>query len=200
MIVGILALQGGIEEHIKALETLGVQTRKVRVPQDMDGLEGIVIPGGESTVLDKLARAFDVAEPLANLIRNGLPVFATCAGLIYVAKHLDNPARGQQTLELLDVVVRRNAFGTQRESFDTTVDVSFDGATFPGVQASFIRAPIVTAFGPTVEAIAALNGGEVVGVRQGNIIALSFHPEETGDYRIHQAWLDLVRKHAELAI
>lgn len=200
MIVGILALQGGIEEHIKALETLGVQTRKVRVPQDMDGLEGIVIPGGESTVLDKMARAFDVAEPLANLIRNGLPVFATCAGLIYVAKHLDNPARGQQTLELLDVVVRRNAFGTQRESFDTTVDVSFDGATFPGVQASFIRAPIVTAFGPTVEAIAALNGGEVVGVRQGNVIALSFHPEETGDYRIHQAWLDLVRKHAELAI
>ena len=98
------------------------------------------------------------------------------------------------------MVVRRNAFGAQRESFDTAVDVSFDGATFSDVQASFIRAPIVTAFGPTVEAIAVLNSGEVVGVRQGNIIALSFHPEETGDYRIHQAWLDLVRKRIELAI
>ncbi|HJE11133.1 MAG TPA: pyridoxal 5'-phosphate synthase glutaminase subunit PdxT [Corynebacterium glutamicum] len=200
MIVGVLALQGGVEEHLTALEALGATTRKVRVPKDLDGLEGIVIPGGESTVLDKLARTFDVAEPLAVLISNGLPVFATCAGLIYLAKHLDNPARGQQTLEALDVVVRRNAFGTQRESFDTTVDVSFDSAAFPGVQASFIRAPIVTELGSTTEAIAVLNGGEVVGVRQGNIIALSFHPEETGDYRIHQAWLDLVGKRTELAI
>lgn len=200
MIVGVLALQGGVEEHLVAVESLGVQTRKVRVPKDLNGLDGIVIPGGESTMLDKLARAFDVAEPLAALISNGLPVFATCAGLIYVAKHLDNPARGQQTLGVVDVVVRRNAFGAQRESFDTTVDVSFDGAAFLDVQASFIRAPIVTGFDPTVETIAVLNSGEVVGVRQGDIIALSFHPEETGDYRIHQAWLDLVRKRTELAI
>ncbi|BAU95175.1 glutamine amidotransferase subunit PdxT [Corynebacterium suranareeae] len=199
MIVGVLALQGGIEEHVKALEALGVQTRKVRVPKDLDGLDGIVIPGGESTVMDKLARTFCVAEPLAALIREGLPVFATCAGLIYLAQKLENPARGQQTLGVLDVVVRRNAFGTQRESFDTTVDVAWDGASFEGVQASFIRAPIVTECG-AVQAIGVLKTGEVVGVRQGNIVALSFHPEETGDYRIHQAWLDLIGKQAELAI
>ncbi|WP_074025579.1 pyridoxal 5'-phosphate synthase glutaminase subunit PdxT [Corynebacterium crudilactis] len=198
--IGVLALQGGVDEHLIALETLGAQARKVRVPRDLEGLDGIVIPGGESTVLDKLARAFNLAEPLAALIREGLPILATCAGLIYLAKHVDNPARGQCTLETLDATVRRNAFGTQRASFDTTVDVGWGSAVFTGVQASFIRAPIVTEVGSAVQAIAVLKSGEVVGVRQDNIIALSFHPEETGDYRIHQAWLNLIKNHAEQVI
>ncbi|ANE05261.1 glutamine amidotransferase subunit PdxT [Corynebacterium crudilactis] len=189
-----------MDEHLIALETLGAQARKVRVPRDLEGLDGIVIPGGESTVLDKLARAFNLAEPLAALIREGLPILATCAGLIYLAKHVDNPARGQCTLETLDATVRRNAFGTQRASFDTTVDVGWGSAVFTGVQASFIRAPIVTEVGSAVQAIAVLKSGEVVGVRQDNIIALSFHPEETGDYRIHQAWLNLIKNHAEQVI
>ncbi|ALC05250.1 Glutamine amidotransferase subunit PdxT [Corynebacterium deserti GIMN1.010] len=200
MIIGVLSLQGGVDEHIAALEACDASTRKVRLPRDLEGIDGIVIPGGESTVIDKLARAFDVAKPLAALIDAGLPALATCAGLIYVAKHVDNPAPGQQTLGVVDAGVRRNAFGSQRESFDTTVDVAWHGASMEGVKASFIRAPIVTEFGVGVEAIAVLKSGEVVGMRQGNIVALSFHPEETGDFRIHNAWLELVREHAELGI
>lgn len=112
--VGVLALQGGVEEHLRILDELGVATRRVRVPRDLDGLDGLVIPGGESSVIDKLARSFDLAEPLRDAAAAGLPVLATCAGLIYCARELDNPAPGQQTLGLLDVTVRRNAFGNQR--------------------------------------------------------------------------------------
>lgn len=186
--VGVLALQGGVEEHLRILDELGVATRRVRLPQDLDGLDGIILPGGESSAIDKLARSCGVAEPLR---QTELPVLATCAGLIYSARELENPAPGQQTLALIDVTVRRNAFGNQRFSEERTVPVAIGMETFE-VEASFIRAPIVTRVGEGVEVIATVPrevGEAVVGVRQGAVTALSFHPEENGDSRLHAAWL-----------
>ena len=191
--VGVLALQGGVEEHLRILDELGVATSRVRVPRDLEGLDGLVIPGGESSVIDKLARSFDLAEPLRDAAAAGLPVLATCAGLIYCARELDNPAPGQQTLGLLDVTVRRNAFGNQRFSAERTVDVVVAKDQSLPIEASFIRAPLVTRVGEGVEVIATVpgeNGDAVVGVRQGRVTALSFHPEENGDARVHAAWLD----------
>ena len=190
--VGVLALQGGVEEHLRILDELGVATRRVRVPRDLEGLDGLVIPGGESSVIDKLARSFDLAEPLRDAAAAGLPVLATCAGLIYCARQIDNPAPGQQTLGLLDVTVRRNAFGNQRFSEERTVPVAMGEDTLD-IEASFIRAPIVTRVGEGVEVIATVpreSGDAVVGVCQGRVTALSFHPEENGDARVHAAWLD----------
>lgn len=186
--VGVLALQGGVEEHLRILDELGVATRRVRLPQDLDGLDGIILPGGESSAIDKLARSCGVAEPLR---QTEVPVLATCAGLIYSARELENPAPGQQTLALIDVTVRRNAFGNQRFSEERTVPVAIGMETFE-VEASFIRAPIVTRVGEGVEVIATVpreDGEAVVGVRQGAVTALSFHPEENGDSRLHAAWL-----------
>ena len=186
--IGVLALQGGVEEHLRILDELGVATRRVRLPQDLDGLDGLILPGGESSAIDKLARSFGVAEPLR---QTELPVLATCAGLIYSARELENPAPGQQTLALIDVTVRRNAFGNQRFSEERTVPVTLGGQTLD-VEASFIRAPIVTRVGEGVEVIATVpreDGEAVVGVQQGNVTALSFHPEENGDSRLHSAWL-----------
>ena len=200
MLIGVLALQGGVEEHIEVLESLGAATRRVRQVADLEGLDGLVLPGGESTVIDRLARSFGLDEPLRAAIDAGLPVLATCAGLIYLARELENPAAGQQTLGALDVTVRRNAFGNQRFSAERVVPVILDdgeagvGDEVVDVDASFIRAPIVTRTGPGVEAIATVSGnageGEfIVGVRSGAITALSFHPEENGDARVHAAWL-----------
>ena len=200
MLIGVLALQGGVEEHIEVLESLGAATRRVRQVADIEGLDGLVLPGGESTVIDRLARSFGLDEPLRAAIDASLPVLATCAGLIYLACELENPAAGQQTLGALDVTVRRNAFGNQRFSAERVVPVILDdgeagvGDEVVDVDASFIRAPIVTRTGPGVEAIATVSGnageGEfIVGVRSGAITALSFHPEENGDARVHAAWL-----------
>lgn len=183
MRVGILALQGGIEEHERALATLHIETHRVRLPRDLLGLDGLVIPGGESTVIDKLARSFELAQPLQESITQGLPTFATCAGLIYCAKEITNPAPGQQTLGVLDVKVQRNAFGSQRYSFDTTVEI--DGRSFP---VSFIRAPEVVATGPGVEVLAKVDG-RIVAVRQGHITAVSFHPEEHRDAQWYEQWV-----------
>lgn len=220
-LVGVLALQGGVEEHIAVLESLGAATRRVRLQQDLDGLDGIILPGGESSTIDKLARSFGVAEPLRRAVDGGLPVLATCAGLIYSARELENPAPGQQTLGLIDVTVRRNAFGNQRFSEERTVPVAMEGQKSGeplAIEASFIRAPIVTRAGEGVEVIATVPlpapdievSGEgsgagartrpaagrevIVGVRQGCVTALSFHPEENGDSCLHAAWLaSLVR-------
>ena len=180
-----------MEEHLAVLESLGAETRRVRLPQDLDGLDGIILPGGESSTIDKLARSCGVAEPLRRAVEGGLPVLATCAGLIYSARDLENPAPGQQTLGLIDVTVRRNAFGNQRFSEERTVPVTLGSETL-NIEASFIRAPIVTRVGEGVEAIATVpreDGEAVVGVRQGTVTALSFHPEENGDSRLHAAWL-----------
>ncbi len=187
MRVGVLALQGGVAEHVEALHRLGVETAGVRRPEDLDGLDAIVLPGGESTVFDKLARSFGLAGPLRRAIAEGLPTLATCAGLIYLAARILDAAPGQQTLGLLDVTVVRNAFGSQLDSFETRLAV--DGVADP-VPATFIRAPVVTGLGPGVRAVCRLDDGRIVGVRQAAITGYAFHPEETGDARLHQAWLD----------
>ncbi|MFP7366331.1 pyridoxal 5'-phosphate synthase glutaminase subunit PdxT [Corynebacterium callunae] len=194
MIIGVLALQGGVDEHLQMLEELGVSGRKVRLARDLEGIDGIILPGGESSVMDKLARALDLAEPLRQRIAAGLPVLATCAGLIYTAKTVDNPAPGQQTLGVLDITVHRNAFGSQKDSFDTALDVTLPTGVLEKVQASFIRAPEVISCGEGVTPIARLNNGAVVGAMQGNVLALSFHPEESGDSRVHQAWINTLEK------
>ena len=185
MVIGVLALQGGVEEHEAILSSLGAQVRRVRLPRDLDGLDGIVFPGGESSTIDRLARAFDLAAPLRDAVCSGLPVLATCAGLIYSARELENPAAGQQTLGILDVTVKRNAFGNQRFSEERTVTV--DGSP---VEASFIRAPVVTRVGAGVEVIATIAGDVIVGVLQGHLTALSFHQEENGETHIHETWLN----------
>lgn len=192
-LIGVVALQGGFAEHIEVLESLGATTRRVRREADLDGLDGIVLPGGESTVIDKLMRSFGLADPLREAITVGLPVLATCAGLVVLAAEVEDAATGQQTLGRLDATVRRNAFGSQLDSFEGHLDINGVGE---GIPATFIRAPIVTRSGPEVEVISTLPddageaGGAIVGVRQGNILALSFHPEETTDDRVHRRWLD----------
>ena len=192
-LIGVVALQGGFAEHIEVLESLGATPRRVRREADLDGLDGIVLPGGESTVIDKLMRSFGLADPLREAITGGLPVLATCAGLVVLAAEVEDAATGQQTLGRLDVTVRRNAFGSQLDSFEGHLDINGVGE---GIPATFIRAPIVTRSGPEVEVISTLPddageaGGAIVGVRQGNILALSFHPEETTDDRVHRRWLD----------
>lgn len=191
-LIGVVAIQGGFAEHIGLLESLGASPRRVRRGADLDGLDGIVLPGGESTVIDKLMRSFGLAEPLRDAVSGGLPVLATCAGLVVLATDLEDAAKGQQTLGLLDVTVRRNAFGSQLDSFEGTLDVDGVGE---GIPATFIRAPVVTRVGPDVEVISRLpdeaghTSGAIVGVRQRNILALSFHPEETDDDRVHRRWL-----------
>jgi len=176
-----------VAEHAAMLASLGAVTSRVRLPRDLDGLDAIVLPGGESTVFDKLARTFGLAEPLRELIMDGLPTLATCAGLIYLAANVADAAPDQQTLGVLDVTVRRNAFGSQLDSFETMIDVSGIDAPVP---ATFIRAPVITDVGPSAEVISTLADGRVVGVQQGLITAYSFHPEQTTDTRVHQHWLD----------
>ncbi|GAA2524896.1 pyridoxal 5'-phosphate synthase glutaminase subunit PdxT [Microbacterium mitrae] len=188
MIVGVLALQGGVSEHIAMLESLGVTARPVRRPDDLVGLDGLVLPGGESGVIDRLTRLFGLRAPLQEAIASGLPVLGTCAGLILLADRILGAAPGQQTLGGLDVTVQRNAFGSQRDSFDTVVDVAGVGA----IEASFIRAPIVTAVGTNAQVIAQLPDGRIVGVRQGNLIGVSFHPEVSGDSRLHSAFVQSI--------
>ncbi|MGK2308740.1 pyridoxal 5'-phosphate synthase glutaminase subunit PdxT [Cutibacterium sp. V947] len=192
-LIGVVALQGGFAEHVEVLESLGATTRRVRREADLDGLDGIVLPGGESTVIDRLMRSFGLADPLREAIAGSLPVLATCAGLVVLAKELEDAATYQQTLGLLDVTVRRNAFGSQLDSFEGHLDIDGVGKAIP---ATFIRAPIVTRIGPGVDVISRLPdeageaSGAIVGVRQGAILALSFHPEETTDDRVHRMWLD----------
>ncbi len=183
--VGVLALQGGVREHAAVLERLGAGVVAVRRPADLNAIDALVIPGGESSVIDRLTRLVDLAEPLRERIGAGLPVLGTCAGLIMLADRIENPAPGQRSLGGLNVTVRRNAFGGQQESFDTAVTVTgVDGA----VDASFIRAPIVVERGAGVEVIARV-GDAVVGVRQGALWGVSFHPEVAGDTRVHAAFL-----------
>ncbi len=188
MIVGVLALQGGVSEHIAMLEHLAVPSRAVRRVEDLDGIDGLILPGGESGVIDRLTRLFGLREPLRAAIGAGLPVLGTCAGLIMLADRITGAAPGQQTLGGLDVTVERNAFGSQRDSFDTTVDVAGIGA----IDASFIRAPIVTKVGEGVDVIATLPDGRIVGVHDGHRIGVSFHPEVSGDPRLHEAFVRLI--------
>ncbi|GAA4520177.1 pyridoxal 5'-phosphate synthase glutaminase subunit PdxT [Brachybacterium paraconglomeratum] len=181
--IGILALQGDVREHERALETLGAMAVRVRRVADLVGLDALVLPGGESSVIDKLSRAFGLREPLRAAIAAGLPVYGTCAGMILLAEELEDAIAGQQTFGGLDITVRRNAFGRQQESFEATLHLPVLGEE--PVAATFIRAPEVVRTGPGVEVLARLADGRTVAVRQGNLLATAFHPEVSGELRFH---------------
>ena len=190
-IVGVLALQGDFREHIAVLQSLGADARAIRRPEELARVAGLVIPGGESSVMDKLSRMFGLAEPLKSAIRSGLPVYGTCAGLITLADRVLDAIAGQQSLGGLDISVRRNAFGSQRDSFETDLAIPILGEL--PMHAVFIRAPVVEQMGEGVVALATLGDGRVVAVKQGNLLGTSFHPEMTGDTRFHELFLNTVR-------
>jgi len=193
--VGVLALQGDVAEHLRALTAAGAQPAAVRRPEELDRVEGMVIPGGESTTIWKLIEEFGLAEPLRKRIADGMPAFGSCAGMIMLADRLPDPASGQQTLGGIDMTVRRNAFGCQVDSFETDLDVA--GLSGPPYRAVFIRAPWVEDVGPGVEILATEPGtSRIVAVRQGRALATSFHPELTPDWRIHQMFVDMMRERA----
>jgi pyridoxal 5'-phosphate synthase pdxT subunit len=195
-IVGVLALQGDVREHLRALKACGADVRPVRRPADLDGLDGIVLPGGESTTIDKLSRIFGLREPLITALHHGLPAYGSCAGMILLAKNVLDGTKDQQTLGTLDITVRRNAFGRQVESFETDVDL--DGIDGGPVHAVFIRAPWVESIDDGVEILGAvvppgLDEPKIIAVRHESVLATSFHPEVTDDLRIHRYFIDLVR-------
>jgi 5'-phosphate synthase pdxT subunit len=183
--VGVLALQGDFREHAGVLRAIGADVREVRLPEDLAGLDAIVMPGGESTTIGKLAVRFGLLDPLRGLVQSGLPAYGTCAGLIFASMAITSGE--QPLLGVLDVVVERNAFGRQNDSFEADLDIVGLEKPFHGV---FIRAPWVAKVGTAVEVLATVDGHPVM-VRQGNILGTSFHPELTADHRIHRMLLDL---------
>lgn len=189
--VGILALQGGVREHANTCESLGAQVTLVRRPAELAEVEALVLPGGESSMIDKLSRAFDLQKPIQAAIAAGLPVYGTCAGLILLADRICDGIEGQQTFGGLDVTVRRNAFGSQIDSFESDLHAPDLGEE--PVRAVFIRAPIVAEVGPAARSLATLPGGEVVAVELGNLLGTSFHPELIGETRFHARLMDKAR-------
>ncbi|KQY64212.1 MULTISPECIES: pyridoxal 5'-phosphate synthase glutaminase subunit PdxT [unclassified Nocardioides] len=191
--IGVFALQGDVREHLRILSDLGAEAIAVRRPVELDRCDGFVIPGGESTTMYKLARTFDLFEPLQERIRGGMPTFGTCAGMIMLADRVEGGTADQETLGGLDITVRRNAFGRQVDSFEGQLE--FDGFA-DKVHAVFIRAPWVEQVGEDVEVLARVEGGEaagrIVAVRERNVMATSFHPEVGKDDRIHRYFVDLV--------
>ena len=193
----MLALQGDVREHLAMLRGLGSDAVPVRRPSELVDVDGLVLPGGESTTMSKLARTFDLLDPLRQAAKDGLPMFGTCAGMILLADRIEGGVRDQETIGGLDVVVRRNAFGRQVDSFEADLAVSDLEAPF---HAMFIRAPWVDEVGPEVDVVATVATGpatgRIVAVRQGHLLATSFHPEVTGDDRIHALFVDMVRETA----
>jgi 5'-phosphate synthase pdxT subunit len=184
MKIGVLALQGDFVEHEHMLQRLGVEVVEVRLPKDLVGLDGLIMPGGESTTFAKLAARFGLVEPLREFIHRGKPTWGTCAGLIFMAKDI---GRNQPTLACMDIKVKRNAFGRQIDSFTTNLDIpAIDDAPFPGV---FIRAPLIEQVGPQVQALSHLDDGTIVAAQQDNMLVTSFHPELTRDTRLHEYFL-----------
>lgn len=195
-VVGVLALQGDVREHLRALTACAVDVQAVRRPADLAGLHGIVLPGGESTTIDKLSRIFELREPLIEALNAGLPAYGSCAGMILLAKNVLDGTKDQQTFGTLDITVRRNAFGRQVESFETDVDL--DGINGGPMHAVFIRAPWVESIENGVQVLGAvvppgLDESKIIAVRHQNVLATSFHPEVTDDLRIHRYFVDLVR-------
>lgn len=189
--IGVLALQGDFREHRQTLSAIGVDSIEVRTLADLSKSSGLVIPGGESTVMQKLAVAYDLFEPIRDALKSGLPAFGTCAGLIMLADQIVDGIPGQKGFGGLDVSVRRNAFGNQLDSFE--VDLDFLGIEGAAVHAAFIRAPIVERVGEDVQILSKLDDGRIVGVRQGNLMGISFHPEVTGETRIHELFVSMVQ-------
>jgi len=193
-VVGVLALQGDVAEHVRALEGAGATAVAVRRPAELDRVDGLVIPGGESTTLWRLSVAFDMLEPLRKLIADGLPAFGSCAGMIMLADRLADGVAGQQTFGGIDMTVRRNAFGRQVDSFEHDIVLSGLGADAAPLRAVFIRAPWVEQVGGNVEILGTeQRTGRIVAVRQGQLLATAFHPELTSDRRIHELFVDIVK-------
>ncbi|MFI1783727.1 pyridoxal 5'-phosphate synthase glutaminase subunit PdxT [Streptomyces rubiginosohelvolus] len=189
-VIGVLALQGDVREHLIALASADALARPVRRPEELAEVDGLVIPGGESTTMSKLAVLFGMMEPLRERVQGGMPVYGTCAGMILLAEKILDPRSGQETVGGIDMIVRRNAFGRQNESFEASVEVA--GIDDGPVEGVFIRAPWVESVGAEAEVIAE-HGGHIVAVRQRNVLATSFHPELTGDHRVHALFVDMVR-------
>jgi pyridoxal 5'-phosphate synthase pdxT subunit len=192
--IGVLALQGDVREHLVALTECGADARPVRRPAELEHLDGIVLPGGESTTIDKLAVIFELRDPLIAALRGGLPAYGSCAGMILLANEVLDGTADQRTFGGLDITVRRNAFGRQVDSFETDVEL----VGIPGrLHAVFIRAPWVERAGKAVEVVGQVPvpgaGTKIIAVRQGSVLATSFHPEMTGDLRVHRYFLELVR-------
>lgn len=188
MKIGVLASQGAFREHIEKLRQLGVEAMPVRMPQEFEGLDGLIIPGGESTSIGRLMRDYKLTQAIRDKVRKGMPVFGTCAGMILMAKKSHDASF--ESLGLMDITVRRNAFGRQRESFETELNVPALGTKpFPGV---FIRAPLIEQVNGTVEVLARLADGTIVAAREGKMLALAFHPELTDDLRFHRYFLELL--------
>ncbi|MFV2194828.1 pyridoxal 5'-phosphate synthase glutaminase subunit PdxT [Nocardiopsis sp. LOL_012] len=196
--IGVLALQGDVAEHLRVLEQLDVATAKVLDADTLDTVDGLVLPGGESTTMSKLAVRYGLLEPLRKRVRAGMPAYGTCAGMIMLADRLLGGIEDQETVGGIDMTVRRNAFGRQTESFEAAVPVQ--GLGEDPFDAVFIRAPWVESVGPEVSVLGSVPGrdgaGRIVAVRQGGLMATSFHPELTGDARIHRLFVDIVRGHA----
>jgi len=189
--IGVLALQGDFEAHLKMLAELGAEGKAIRLPEHLNEIDGIIIPGGESTTIGKLMVIYNLQEVLQRKIQEGVPVWGTCAGLILLAKETDNALAGQPLLASMNIKVRRNAFGSQRESFETDLTVPALGeAPF---HAFFIRGPSIESVGPGVEVLAALDDGTIVAVREGTLLGTAFHPEVSGDPRFHQYFLRIVQ-------
>jgi len=193
--IGVLALQGDVREHVHALEAVGAAAVGIRRRSELDAVDALVIPGGESTTIDKLLRAFDLFEPIQARLRDGMPAYGSCAGMILLADRVLGGIEGQQTLGGVDVTVRRNAFGRQVDSFET--DLAVEGVDGP-LHAVFIRAPWVEEVGPAARVVGRVESGpaagRIVAVRQGPLLVTSFHPEVTGDTRVHQSFVQIVRE------
>ncbi|GLW06378.1 pyridoxal 5'-phosphate synthase subunit PdxT [Microtetraspora sp. NBRC 13810] len=192
--IGVLALQGDVREHLRSLTAVGARALTVRRPDELAEVDALVVPGGESTTMWKLADAFELLEPLRLRIKEGMPAYGSCAGMIMLADRIEDGVTGQQTFGGIDMVVRRNAFGRQIDSFESDVDFAGRGS----FHAVFIRAPWVESVGDDVEVLATAEpGGRIVAVRQGPLLATSFHPELTGDDRVHAYFVEMVRKDGE---
>lgn len=189
--IGVLALQGAFIEHIQMVERLGATGREVRLPSDLDGLDGLIIPGGESTTIGKLLVHYELLEPLRQLVDSGFPIYGTCAGTILLAK--DIGGLDQPLLATMDLVVKRNAFGRQLQSFETDLRVA--GLGEEPFRAVFIRAPAISSVGADVDVLASLDSGAIVAARQGSLLVSCFHPELTTDDRFHRAFLESVVAH-----
>ncbi|MET7879660.1 pyridoxal 5'-phosphate synthase glutaminase subunit PdxT [Micromonospora profundi] len=194
-VIGVLALQGDVREHVAALVAAGADARPVRRPAELDAVDGLVIPGGESTTISKLADIFELREPIDKRIADGMPVYGSCAGMIMLASEVLDGRPDQRGFAGIDMTVRRNAFGRQVDSFEAPVEIS--GVAGEPFHAVFIRAPWVERVGDGVQVLGTVTGGpstgRIVAVRQGNLLATSFHPELTGDARLHAYFVDLVR-------
>jgi len=187
--VGVFALQGDVREHLQLLTSIGVKSIEVRNSEQLASVDGLILPGGESTTISKLIDIFGLRDDLLAYVSKGNPVYGTCAGMIMLATEVLDAAAGQQSLEAMDISVRRNAFGSQLDSFEASIE--FDGAP---VNVAFIRAPIVERVGENVQILSQLSDGAVVAVREGNLLATSFHPELTGDSSVHKYFLGMISK------